>query len=238
MDPFRLASHEVHSWWVTLDVPPETSAALDVTLSADERARSARLRFARDRRRFIAARGALRGLLGRYLGASPGRIRFVHNAFGKPELSPEFGSRLRFNLSHSADRALIGVTMEADIGVDLECIRPQADCVEIARTFFSATELDELNGLPSPVHTLAFLSGWTKKEAYVKARGAGLAIPLTSFSVRLAADPAYTFVHLDRRWSLYTLQPVPSYIAALAIEGTGWRLCQWHWQPANARVEP
>ena len=116
-DPIRLASNEVHSWCVALDVPPDTSAGLDVTLSHDERNRSARLRVARDRQRFIAARGVLRDLLGRYLGTRPGQIRFAYNAFGKPELSPEFGGRLRFNLSHSADLALIAITTEAGIGV-------------------------------------------------------------------------------------------------------------------------
>ena len=237
-DPFRLASNEVHSWCVTLDVPPETSAGLDLTLSHDERNRSARLRFARDRQRFIAARGVLRDLLGRYLGIRPGQIRFAYNAFGKPELSPEFGSRLRFNLSHSADLALIAITTEAGIGVDLEYIRPQPDHVEIARRFFSAAEVGELNGLPSPLHTLAFFSGWTKKEACVKACGEGLAIPLTSFSVPLATDPTHTLVDLGRTWSLYTLQPVPGYVGALAIEGTGWRLSQWQWQPQITRIEP
>ncbi len=236
-DPFRLASNEVHSWCVALDVPPETSARLDATLSHDERNRSARLRFARDRRRFVAARGVLRDLLARYLGARPGQIRFAYNAFGKPELSPEFGGRLRFNLSHSADLALIAITTDAGIGVDLEYIRPQPDHVEIARRFFSAAEVDELNGLPSPLHTLAFFSGWTKKEAYVKACGEGLAMPLTSFSVPLATDPAHTLVDLGRTWSLYTLQPVPGYVGALAIEGTGWRLSQWQWQPQITRME-
>ena len=237
-DPFRLASDEVHSWCVTLDVAPDTSADLDLTLSHDERNRSARLRFARDRRRFVAARGVLRNLLGRYLGTRPGQIRFAYNAFGKPELSPELGSRLRFNLSHSADLALIAITTEADIGVDLEYIRPQTDHVEIARRFFSAAEVDQLNGLPSPLHPRAFFSGWTKKEAYVKACGEGLAIPFTSFSVPLATDPMHTLVDLARSWSLYTLQPVPGYVGALAIEGAGWRLSQWQWQPQITRMEP
>jgi 4'-phosphopantetheinyl transferase len=215
-DPFRLASNEVHSWCVTLDVSPETSAGLYATLSYDERNRSARLRFARDRHRFIAARGVLRDLLGRYVGTRPGQIRFAYNAFGKPELSPEFGSRLRFNLSHSADLALIAITTEAGIGVDLEYIRPQPDNVEIARCFFSAAEVDRLNRLPSHLYPQAFFSCWTKKEAYMKARGEGLAIPLTSYSVPLTG------------WSLYTLQPAPGYIGALVVEGRDRRLRQWH----------
>src|SRR5438034_6065717 len=158
-DPFRLASNKVHSWALALDLPPEASARLDATLSHDERNRSARLRFARDRRRFVAARGVLRDLLARYLGARPGQIRFAYNAFGKPELSPEFGGRLRFNLSHSADLALIAITTDAGIGVDLEYIPPQPHHGEIARRLFSAAEADRWNGLPSPPHPLASLSG-------------------------------------------------------------------------------
>ena len=101
---------EVHTWSVTLNVAPEAWARLYATLSQDERDRSARFRFVRDRLRFVTARGTLRALLGRYLRTRPGRIRFSYNAFGKPELSPAFGSRLRFNLSHSAGLALIAIT--------------------------------------------------------------------------------------------------------------------------------
>jgi 4'-phosphopantetheinyl transferase len=202
--PFQLPRGTVHCWCVSLDVPPETVAGLYATLTSDERNRSARFRFARDRQRFVAARGALRDLLGRYLGTRAGRIRFAYNAFGKPALSSEFGSRLRFNLSHSADLALIAITTEAGIGVDLEYIRPQPDHVEIARCFFSAAEVDRLSRLPSHLYPQAFFSCWTKKEALVKARGEALAIPLPS---------------LPRGWSVYTLQPAPGYIGALVVEG-------------------
>src|SRR5207244_1129644 len=97
---FKLPSHEVHIWYASLDVPPETSARLYTTLSSDERKRRARFRFKRDQQRFIVARGVLRDLLGRYLQTQPSQISFVYNAFGKPDLSPEFANRLKFNLSH------------------------------------------------------------------------------------------------------------------------------------------
>ena len=122
MNPLHLAPHEVHSWCVALDVPTAASAAFYATLTEDERQRSARLTFERDRQRFIVAHGMLRQLLGRYLRTPPGHLRFAYNAFGKPELAPEFGTRLRFNLSHSADVALIAVAVDADIGVDLEYV--------------------------------------------------------------------------------------------------------------------
>jgi 4'-phosphopantetheinyl transferase len=207
----QLACDEVHSWCAILDVPPETSARLYATLTPDERTRSARFRFERDQQRFIVARGVLRDLLGRYLQTQPSQIRFAYNAFGKPDLSPEFGNRLKFNLSHSAGLA----------------------------------EVDYLMALPSHLYAEALFSCWTKKEAYLKACGEGLAIPLNSFSVPLTSDPAHTPEDLyvaskdlvpARRWSLYTLRPAPGYAGALAIEGTGWRLRQWQWKMPQ-RVE-
>src|SRR5438128_5817648 len=236
---FQLASDEVHSWCASLDVPPETSARLYATLTPDERTRSARFRFERDQQRFIVAHGVLRDLLGRYLQTQPDRISFVYNAFGKPDLSPEFGTRLKFNLSHSAGLALIAIATASDVGVDVEYIRAQSDYADIARHFFSAAECDYLIAVPSQLYPEAFFSCWTKKEAYVKACGEGLAIPLNSFSVPLTTDPALTPVDLRvgsthivpaRRWSLYTLRPAAGYAGALAIEGSGWRLSQRQWQ--------
>jgi 4'-phosphopantetheinyl transferase len=167
-------------WCVRLDVDPEPHYA---TLTEDERSRSARFRFERDRRRYIVARGVLRELLGRALGTEASRLRFVYNAFGKPALSR---SSLKFNVSHSADLALVAITTGREIGVDIEYLRPERDYAEIARcdprTFFEA---------------------WTKREAYIKARGEGL-----------ADDP----VEFAPGWSIHTFEPAPGYIGALAIE--------------------
>jgi 4'-phosphopantetheinyl transferase len=242
---FQLASGEVHSWCASLDVPPETSARLYATLTPDERNRSARFRFERDRQRFIVARGVLRDLLARYLQTQPGQIGFVYNAFGKPELSREFGSRLTFNLSHSAGLALIAIATASNVGVDLEYVRWQSDYADIARRFFSAAEVDYLIALPSHLQAEAFFSCWTKKEAYLKACGEGLARPLNSFSVPLTTGPAHTPVDFrpgsnapSGPWSLYTLRPTPGYAGALAIEGSGWRLSQWQWKmPRGWRKE-
>ena len=164
---FQLASDDVHSWCASLDVSPETSARLYATLTPDERTRSARFRFERDRQRFIVARGVLRDLLGRYLQTQPGHLRFAYNAFGKPDLSPEFGNRLNFNLSHSAGRALIAIATASNAGVDLEYIRAQSEYADIARRFFSTAEVDYLSALPSHLYAEAFFSCWTKKEAYL-----------------------------------------------------------------------
>ena len=206
---------DVQCWSVRLDAAPETYYAV---LSDEERKRSARFGFERDRRRFVVAHGVLRDLLGRYVVSDAGRIRFVCNAFGKPELHSEFGSRIKFNLSHSADLALIAIARDADIGVDLECIeeRRESNYADIAQSFFSAIEVDALSRVPSDLYVKAFFGCWTMKEAYVKACGEGLSIPLTSFSVPITTDPAPVAVRCGC-WSLLALQPAPGYVGALAI---------------------
>ena len=238
MSSFHLASDEVHTWCANLDVPPETSARLYATLTPDERNRSARFQFERDRQRFIVAHGVLRDLLARYLRTQPGQLRFVCNAFGKPALAPEFGTGLKFNLSHSAGLVLIAIATAFDVGVDLEYIGAQSDYADIARRFFSPAEIDYLNALPSHLYAEAFFSCWTKKEAFLKACGEGLAKPLNSFSVPLTTNSPTSPIDFcvasnedvpARRWSLYTLRPAPGYAGALAIEANGWRLRQWQW---------
>ena len=224
----QLPRDEVHCWYVDLDVPPEMEAGLYATLAGAERSRSARFRFDRDRRRFVVAHGVLRGLLARYLGTHPSQVHFVRNALGKPELGPGFGRRLKFNLSHSADLAAIAVA-HADVGVDVESIRSQPELAEIARSHFSAAEVEQLNRLPSHLRAEAFFRCWTRKEAQVKARGEGLdALPLTTDPVRAPRDPhgASADIGPERRWSLHALQPAPGYVGALAIEGSGWRLTE------------
>lgn len=216
--PLPLPSDEAHSWCVGLDASPSTCARLHATLTEDEQRRSARLRSERDRRRFIVAHGALRELLGRYLGARPGDIRFVHNAHGKPALHPDWGGRLKFNLSHAGGYALIAITAGAEIGVDLEYVRPLPDQDAIARCFFSAAEVDRLRRMPRERQALAFFNCWTRKEAFVKARGEGLD---ADASEAMAPAPG---------WSLFTLQPAPGYVGALVVEGLGRRLRQRRWQ--------
>lgn len=243
----QLPSREAHLWCAGLDLPAEQSAHLAATLSPEERERSAGFRYKHDQQRFVAAHGVLRALLGRYLQTPPGRISYRYNAFGKPELGPEFGGRLKFNLSHSAGLALIAVVAESEVGVDLECVRTQSDYAEIARSFFSADEVDRLSTLPGHPCAEAILRCWTKKEAYLKACGEGLSMPLHGFSVPLSTGPAHGPVEHcassggavpAKRWSFYTLQPAPGHIGALVIEGSGWHLSQRQWRMRQSWGEP
>jgi 4'-phosphopantetheinyl transferase len=227
---------EVHIWRSSLDLPLWRVNALKQVLAPDERERADRFVRAEDRTRFIGGRGVLRTILGRYLGLDPRQLRFCYNPFGKPALEAAAGGELlRFNVSHSGDIALYAVTSGREIGIDIERIRPDVGTEDIAERFFSRQEIATLRGLPAPCRLEAFFACWTRKEAYLKARGNGLSLPLDGFDVSLAPGHAAALlgVHDDAaeatRWSLRALFPGPDHVAALAVEGHGWRLRCWQW---------
>ena len=240
--PALTLSHDaVHVWRAPLDAPASRVRALKPLLSTDERQRAARYGFARDRRRFVVARATLRLLLGRYLNLAPVRVRLSYGAHGKPALdASQRETDLRFNVTHSEDLALYAFARGRDVGVDLEWVRPLADAQPIAEAFFSARERAALLELAPHQRQQAFYACWTRKEAYLKARGDGLAVPLDQFDVSLAPDePARLLgVQGDRRertrWSLRELTPAAGTVAALAVRvpaasGRRWALQCWQW---------
>jgi len=227
---------EVHVWRAWLDAPTSQVESHLQTLSADERARADRFCFQRDRMQFIVARGLLRNILGRYLGLAPDQLCFANTLHEKPALPETAGAlALRFNVSHSHCAALIAVTHDREIGVDIERIRVVAADIEIARRYFSPGELAVLEALPQDLRTEAFFRCWTRKEAYIKARGGGLSIPLDQFDVSLALGESAVRLQTKAdpqeaaRWSLRDLDPGPGYAAALAVEGHAWPLKFWQW---------
>jgi 4'-phosphopantetheinyl transferase len=232
-----LGSNEVHVWRATLDLPAPTLQALEQTLAADERQRASQFRFSRDRLHFIAARGTLRAMLGRYLSREPDALRFSYNAYGKPALADDTGQDLlRFNLAHSHNLALYAITRSGDIGIDLEHISPSgADYDQIARRFFSPNEVRMLAAVPPERKQEAFLNGWTRKEAYIKARGLGLSLDLRLFDVSLIPGKPAALLALREEsqehscWSLSALAPGPDYIAALAVKGQPASITCWQW---------
>jgi 4'-phosphopantetheinyl transferase len=232
----RLGENEVHVWRADLDQPPATLQALFAILTEDERSRSARFCFARDAERFVVARGLLRTILGLYLQEQPARLRFRYNAFGKPELStPADRQSLRFNISHSQNQALFALSSEWEIGVDIEYVREVFDMRELADCVFSPYEVSALRVLPAYEQTQAFFNCWTRKEAYVKARGEGFSFPLDCFDVSLApGEPAVLLSHRQdpremQRWSLCDLSSDSSYASALVVESQYWRIQCWDW---------
>jgi len=206
------------------------------TLSKEEHARANRSYFERDRTRFIVCRGVLRAILGRYLRAAPGSLELRYSPHGKPAVSTDSGATaLRFNVSHADGLALYGLTAGREIGIDLERIRPDVVSDQIADHYFSPREGAVLRSLSPTERVEAFFNCWTRKEAYIKARGAGLSLPLNRFDVSLAPDePAALLSTRDdppdaSRWLLRELFPGPGYVGAVAVEGNHWRLQCWQW---------
>ncbi len=231
-----LGSDEVHVWRATLDQTKSQIENFRHTLAADEQARAERFYFRRDRAHFIVARGVLRALLGFYLNKAPECLSFRYSSHGKPALAWESGGdTFRFNLSHSHGVALYAVTRGREVGIDLEYIRSDLEVEQIAERFFSRREIATLRALPIDLRTDAFFLCWTRKEAYIKARGEGLSLPLDQFDVSLIpGEPAallstHRGSHEALRWSLQELTPAPGYVAALGVEGHGWGLACWQW---------
>jgi 4'-phosphopantetheinyl transferase len=231
-----LSGDDVHVWRASLDLPAARVQCLQHTLTANELNRAERFYFQKDRERFIVARGLLRGILGRYLDMAPDQLRFCYSPHGKPALvGGSGGDVLRFNLSHSHGLALYAITCNRQVGVDLEYIRPIPEAERIAERFFSAQENAVFRALPQNKRLEAFLNCWTRKEAYIKARGEGLSLPLDQFYVSLASGEPTTLLNIigdpqeATRWALRKLKPGPGYVAALAVEGHGWRLACWQW---------
>jgi len=242
-----LAADEVHVWRASLQVPDARVPRLYATLSTDEQERARHYRFRHDQQRFIVARGWLRTILSQYLHLEAGQVRFRYNPQGKPELDPApipkrgYGrvaprppvGNLCFNLAHSEDLALYAISRGRRIGVDLEHLRPGLADDRVTDSVFAPREVAALHSLPPRDQERAFFACWTRKEAYVKARGEGLVMPLDAFEVSLLPGdpPALLSMPGDpaevTRWSLYELNLGPDYAATLAVEGQGWLLQLW-----------
>jgi len=223
---------EVHVWRATLAWPDAAARRLEQCLSADERDKMQRFRFEKDRRRYLIGRGGLRTLLGRYLDLAPQDLRFETAAAGKPHLTSG-QRRLQFNLAHSGEYVLIAIAEGRTVGIDVEEIRDDFDAGELAAHFFSPGEQRDLETLTGRTRIEAFFECWTRKEAYVKARGEGLSLPLEQFDVSLRpGEPARLIATRPdpaeaRRWQLSGLDVADGYKAALAVEGQGWTLRLW-----------
>ena len=221
-EDLELKPHIVDIWRVQINIPDHSRNRLAATLSADEKGRAARFHFAFHRDRFIAAHGCLRDVLTRYLHCEPGQINFSIGKYGKPALDSNEG--LEFNLSHSGDYALIAVARGRRVGIDVEQIRDRISPQAIAGRFFSQAEVAELHSLPLEQQEAAFFTGWARKEAYIKAHGLGLALPLESFDVSLSPQkPAVLRATRPdskeaSRWTLVHLDVDPGYQAALTVE--------------------
>jgi 4'-phosphopantetheinyl transferase len=231
--PPALAKRDVHVWAVSLDSPASGRlASASHLLSDDERARAGRFHFDRDRRRFVIGRAALRRLLGQYLEMDPAAVTFAYGPSGKPNLAAELDPDLRFNVAHSGALALYAVTRYCEVGIDTERLRIIPELEEIAGHYFSPGENAQLVSLPWALRSEAFLVGWTRKEAYLKARGIGLPalreieVSLLHGDLTLRSRSTQDLTAASS-WSLGDLHPAPGYVAALVTGRNDVQVSHW-----------
>jgi 4'-phosphopantetheinyl transferase len=238
-----LARREIHIWCASLATDETTFERLESTLADQERERARRFIFERDRDRYIAARGILRDLLGKYLHCAPRSIEFVYGPYGKPALASDaLRPAICFNLSHSHGLAAVAIGQEREVGIDVELIRAEFASEAIAKRYFSAREIDELSRLPAELRTEGFFLCWTRKEAYIKAKGDGLQIPLDSFDVSLSPGRPTTLSSVDEpRWGIESFVPSLAserrYAAAVVAEGKDWRTRYFEWKQPNGEEQ-
>jgi 4'-phosphopantetheinyl transferase len=228
-----LAEHEVHVWRAWLDLDAISTSRFYSTLSPEEKTRAAGFVLARDRDRFTVTHGILRQVLGRYLYMPPANVPIKVGPHGKPALSNEAKkdpAPLHFNLSHSDGLGLFAFSLESEVGIDVEQIRPEVAKEGIEEAYFSAREQRELDALPAESRAEGFFRCWTRKEAYVKAGGEGLLLPLDSFDTSLTPGQPAVLHRVDQeRWSLYSVCPEPGFIAAVVVESKKNTLKFWEW---------
>ena len=229
VNPLRISTRDMdilrtdtaHVWAVDLERETLDDHILAETLSADEWARANRFLFEKHRAHFVAARGCLRAILAKYMECKPGELAFFYGEHGKPALaSPWNKSQLRFNLSHSAGLALIAVSLRCDIGVDVEHLdRKVGQLKDIAKRFFASGEYERLCALPREEQRRAFFCCWTRKEAYLKAVGTGLAHSLKNFEVSLGRKAKLLWIKKGNieDWTLLHLEPAEGYVGSVAI---------------------
>jgi len=224
--------NELHVWRARLDA--DWSSSFEEALSREDRTRADRFKFESDRRKFCAARASLRLILGRYLQTKPGRLQLQTNEFGKPFLADQKRSQgIRFNLSHSHELALIAITRDREVGVDVEFMRPDFVSDEMVTHFFSRVEVEQFRVVPERLRTESFFNCWTRKEAYIKARGEGLHCPLDQFDVFVApGTPAMLLesrigINETERWSFNDINAGDGYAASVAVENGFSRLVLW-----------
>jgi 4'-phosphopantetheinyl transferase len=222
-----LTPSEIHLWLAFYEEAGNAlHAAYREILEPAEREREPRFYFAADRRRYLVTRALVRTVLARYVPLAPRDWRFAVNGYGRPEVASPEGRRagLSFNISHTRDLIVLGVTRWRRLGVDVENISRHAAVTDIARHFFAPAEVSALARVPAAQRAHRFFEYWTFKESYIKARGIGLGLPLDRFSVHFPDDDTVDlWIDPDlgddaRHWELLQLRPAPEYVVAVCAE--------------------
>lgn len=219
------SDRDIHIWSFDLGAWGKGAGAFFDTLSAEEQARADRFHFDRDRERFIAGRGLQRAILSAYLKSKPAAVEYAAGASGKLSIAGKNKSGLQFNFTRSGDRALLAVTVAREIGVDLEEVKETTALKLVAKDNFAIEERKNLDAIPAELALDGFYCCWTRKEAFVKATGDGLLLPLAHFVVSVDPRQAAVFTSINgdaaeaKAWSLAAFRPYPGHWAALAVKG-------------------
>ncbi|MGP0129206.1 MAG: 4'-phosphopantetheinyl transferase family protein [cyanobacterium endosymbiont of Rhopalodia musculus] len=222
---------DIHLWKQHLKVSDlEVNRCFEI-LNQEEKIKAQKFSFEKHKRRFIVARGTLKTILGRYLNIPAPTIEFTYSSRGKPRLTNKLGgNRLQFNLSHSNELAIYGVTCNRVIGVDLEYIRPMSEAKKLAKRFFCFQEYNHINLLTSPDLEKTFFKLWTAKEAYLKATGEGIGGGLDQVEVSLDSCPQLLKLPKNQsllNWTTSFLIPHPNYQGAIVFQTNEWKLSYW-----------
>jgi 4'-phosphopantetheinyl transferase len=226
-----LSSGDIHLWLAFYDEIADEGlhGAYRELLSAAEKEQEPRFYFARDRRRYLITRALVRTVLSRYAPVDPKEWIFSTNAYGRPEIANAevVDAGLSFNISHTHSLIVLGVTRDRAIGVDVENFRTREVSIGIADHYFAPQEVSVLNGAPAHEQQYRFFEYWTFKEAYIKARGMGLSLPLDKFSFGYPGDQAVEIaIHPElgddaARWQFWQFRPTPEYLVAVCAERAG-----------------
>lgn len=229
-----LEPDHVHIWSVSKSNHIDRLQQYWEILNQEERLRAGKFRFSKDQNCFVIARGVLRILLGKYLSIDPVKIQFKRGHNGKPYVDYEIN--IQFNVSHSRNMIVLGFVLEHNIGVDIEYALREVEIIKIANLFFAKEEVTALMALEKDYHTQAFYNCWTRKEAFIKAEGSGLAFPLDQFVVSLDSKEEATLIDTKwdkkekEKWVLDTLEPEENYIGAVSVKGNVSEIQTWQYR--------
>jgi 4'-phosphopantetheinyl transferase len=234
---FQRANSKVHVWHASLEQPAEVVQKLESLLSEEERQRADSFRAREHRRSFMISRGILRNLLHRYTGIEPDQIQFNYTIHGKPFLAgPESTPDISFNLSHAGLLVLYAFSWSRQVGIDVECIRPLEEMEKVAVMNFSSREYRNFQATGEKEMLTAFYNAWTRKEAFIKAVGTGIAFPLREVEVSLEPDVPARLVTIHGslqeadRWTLHDIKTWDGYAAALVVEGKDHSISHRQWK--------
>lgn len=226
----------IEVWTIRLDVPDPQPDIAASSLAPDELERAARYRNDTARRHYILSHAALRQILATHLNQPAPEIKFHTGPNGKPALAAPNPARLEFNLTHSGALALVAISRNAEVGIDVEILRPMRDAVAIARRFFTHSEAAALEALDPSEQSAAFLNLWTRKEAFVKATGHGIVNMLARHEVSWDEQAVLRSIDGDAdqaaHWSLHSFTPAAGYLAAVAVHAPHMQISlrEFHWR--------